>query len=287
MQLRRPAMETVLSGPLAEPLNSVVPDAFPNVLVVGATARFLGGGAVKVHHDAWHAEHVLAELASAAAMFAVQEGRLPVALFLPHNQVPSFLRAWSQPRMVQGGLWSTIELKRSVSKHEFLSSLDKRARYTWKQDERARRESGLRYEVRSLDDALIDEAAPLITDVASRNGALDSPMLASFRARKWRETTPGEHFCLEARDRSRLVGACFARVHGDVVDAYEIGLVESHPHRHTAYAALAFHLTLELALSGRRNRIELGVGHAYPKRNRGATQTRLWHIFSVPVGIHS
>ncbi|MGX7829675.1 hypothetical protein ACTG9Q_31770 [Actinokineospora sp. 24-640] len=83
---------------------------------------------------------------------------------------------------------------------------------------------------------------------------------------------------LTARDGGSLVGACFTRIGGSAVDAFEVGLDPDHPHRHTAYSALVFASTVSLAADHGLPRVELGVGHPFPKAKRGASLTRLWDM---------
>jgi len=68
---------------------------------------------------------------------------------------------------------------------------------------------------------------------------------------------------------------------------HECGLASDHPARGVLYSAVFAVAPLDYAGENGLHTVELGCGHPIPKKVRGASQTRLWHVREAgPVGGH-
>lgn len=277
---RRPGVPTGLLGTRIR--AALGPAEVDRVLVAGGATRYVGGGLVRARTDPWSTVTTLQKLTNRAAALACEQDAALVALSVPHDQVLAFQQSWGPTtKCAPGHLWASLQLGEATTVDEFVSALPKQARYNWRRDAEQIEAAGLVLTREPWDGDLLDEAASHVADVSRRNGVADDPMMVRWRLDQWREQTIGDHLCLTARDDGRLVGTCFVRVSNDVVDAFEVGLHPEHPDRHTIYAALVFRGTVALAVDFGLGRVELGIGHPYPKGRRGATLTRLWDITAV------
>lgn len=278
LQVSWPRKPGVPKGLLGARARTALGRDADRVVVVGCATRYLGGGLVRARTDPWATADVLETLVRRASGLAQEQGADLVALSVPHEQVPSFQRGFGQATCEPVHLWADLDLGDARDVDSYVAALPRDARYNWKQDAKKARSAGLALAREDWDADLVKAAAHQVADVSRRNGVDDDPVMVAWRLEQWREQTLGDHLCLTARDNGSLVGACFTRVGASAIDAFEVGLDPDHPHRHTAYSALVFASTVSLATDHGLTRVELGVGHPFPKAKRGATLTRLWDM---------
>lgn len=250
------------------------------VMLVGGVSALRGGGVIRASHDVAQTEILLASMVSEALRVAHEEALIPFAPFVPAPQVPAFVSGWRQPAAIHwADLWSTLDLEGCSTMGDFLGRSSSKVRHTWRRSLEETSAAGREVRVTAPTDDLIAAAAPLVSSVKAGNGEPDAPELASLRVRRWRRTV-GEHLAFECRDREdRLLGVTFGKVVDHRLHLAEIGLSDTDDRR-GVYGALVFDAPVAYALDRRLLSVELGPGHPYPKRSRGATQTPLWHITS-------
>lgn len=287
LQLRWPTRAGRATGLLGRNVADLVSRAGleppADVVVAGATARYKGGGLAVRRGSQWDCVDHLAELVGRAAETARERGAVLVAPQVPAPQLGAFLTALPHGTTVLPGHdWSSIDTAGLADEEAYLARHASPVRNTWRKDEEVWQRSGLELEIRPWDEALIEEAAPLVADVSTRNGTPEDPRLVPWRLTAWRENTTGRHLMLVARDAGQLVGVCFAREAIHALDAYDIGLAPDHPHRHAIYTELVVRTPVRLALRSGKDRVDLGVGHPAPKQRRGADSTLQWSLVHVP-----
>lgn len=265
--------------------GALPPELSPSeVMLVGGVSALRGGGVVREAHDVARTELLLAAMVSEAVR-AAQDLRLhPFAPFVPGPQVPAFVNGWGQRATTHwADVWSTIELEGCSTIEDFLGALGSKVRHTWKRSFEQTSVAGWDVRLAVPTDDLVVAAAPLVASVKAGNGEPDAPELASLRVRRWRRTE-GEHVAFECRGGDeRLLGVTFGKVVDRRLQLAEIGMSDDDAaadRRHDVYGALVFDAPLQYALARGLRSVELGPGHPYPKRNRGAIQTPLWHITS-------
>ncbi|WP_240955586.1 GNAT family N-acetyltransferase [Micromonospora sp. HNM0581] len=278
LQVSWPRRAGIPRGLLGDRVRAAVPGPSERVLVVGSTTRYVGGALVRERTDPWASSAVLRTLARRAGDLAAEQKATLVALAVPHGQVPILQQAWPTARCAPCDLWATIDLAGATTPAAFVATLPREVRYNWRRDRARFDASGLTLDREACSDELLDEAAGLVADVARRNGVDDDPMLVRWRLDQWCRHSAGRVLCLTVRDGKELIGVCFVRVTGDLVDAFEVGLHAEHPARHTVYATIVFRATVELATECGVDRVELGIGHPETKAHRGASLTRLWNV---------
>jgi hypothetical protein len=290
LQVRRAAGSRRPSGLLGEAVGSILQTAGLSenhqVVSVGATARYRGGGLVTRRESPWQAITLLEELVTAAANEAAARDAVLVAPQVPAPQVAGFVSALpGDTRIFPGHQWSSMDTRGAQTSEQFLARHPTAVRQTWRKDQDTWADTGLRVQVTDWDEAVIEEAAPLVAHVSLKNGTPEDERLVPWRLSRWRQDTPGRHLVAVVREAGRLVGACFFRLARYAVDAYDIGLVADHPYRHAVYTELIVHTPVRLALEAGAERVDLGVGHPLPKQRRGADATPQWNLLHVPAGV--
>ncbi|MFG2109688.1 hypothetical protein [Micromonospora chersina] len=277
--VRAGARESFVAHYATAPAAALAPGSEP-LLLLGGTARLVGGAAVTAERDPWRVEETLHALLAHAEVYAGDRGHRLVALNVPHGQLPGFLTAEPRPAVVTGaGLWSVLRIPAEGGVPAFLAGLPRKARQTWARDARDDAALGLAPAVEPLSPRLITECADLVAAVSTGNGVADDPLLAEYRIGQWAAAHPGTTLAFTRRAADgRLVGVCLARHDGGLLDLYEVGLPAAHPTRRALYAAMVFAAPLRYAREHPVRSIVLGCGHPEPKRIRGAVQTPLYHV---------
>ena len=277
-----PVWHSASPAPPASPLTTQVAAlglaAGRRYLHLGSHSRLIGGAAVLERSDRWAVEQCLTALVGGACEAARALGIQPVALYVPHGQLPAFLRSWpTPPTLHQAEVFSRIDVRLDSAGRLYHPS--KRVREVWKRDARDLVALGLTPAWQTIDGELIAEAAPLVAAVVSRNGRRTDHRLVAMELRRWWSFEPSTARALVVRAADgRLIGATFARGYGKSLELYELGMSDTFGDRRSLYATLGFVEPLRLAVATGMQTLELGVGHPLPKRIRGAVQEPLWHI---------
>ncbi len=263
--------------------SPALPQDARELLFIGGHSGLIGGMAVRHRSEPQLAERTLATLAAHAVRIAAGHEAVPVALFVPHDQVPAMVHGWGPGVTVYpGGLQSTMRLDGATTLEEFLAGCAQHTRYTWRRDIREFTGLGIRAERETLSPQLIQQAAPLVADVKVRNGTFDAAALTGYRLRRW-VADCGDRcvaFVLRGAD-GELLGVSMGEVRPPRLAMTDIGIVGEHPHRSAIYRELAFHAPMRLALDERLDEVWLGSDHEVPKRVRGATQVPQWHLVGI------
>jgi hypothetical protein len=255
------------------------------LLIVGMDTRGQGGGAARDSTDAWAPADALQGLVQKAYRLAQERDSAFIALAVPNDQVSVFVSALAgRVHLFPSGVWSTFEVGGADSVDQVVEMLPKKPRQYWRRDADRFRDGRLTLSTVDWTSDLSREGSSLVANVVRRNGTNEHPMLIERRLERWRRMTKGEHIGFLVSDHSETIAVCFARRTRDRVDAYEVGLVDGHPYRHAAYIASIIRGPVTMAAREHLPTVDLGIGHPYPKRVRGAKQVLLWDVVSYDFG---
>jgi hypothetical protein len=256
-----------------------------DLLFVGGHSGLVGGMAIRGRADPIPAESTIAALAAHALQLASDRRMSPVALYVPHAQVPAFIQVWTPAaRLYPAGVQSSIRLNGVTTLEGFLAQCDKDARNTWRRDLRELDERGIQAQRCDVSTELMRASAPLVAAVKVRNGTFDAAPLTRFRLCRWADASGRRRLAWTVRGPGEeLVGVSMGELRGQALVLTDIGIVPDHPDRSAFYRELAFRAPTQFALDEGLEAVHLGSGHALPKRARGAVQTAQWHLVGSAV----
>ncbi|MBB2893352.1 hypothetical protein [Flexivirga oryzae] len=130
---------------------------------------------------------------------------------------------------------------------DFVATLTAPPRRTWKVDISAASNLELTYSAAPLSPQQIPELAPLISDVAARNG-IRQPLFVQRQILRNLLTQAGEPVVVRSSIDGRPAGACVCRRYDTFLDAFQVGIIE-HENRREIYHFTAFVAPLLYALS--------------------------------------
>lgn len=284
LSTHRPTTSRFSGGPydltfLHDRLARPVPEDPRRWVFVGG-CRDLAAGAVTAgglsEADTDRVRRALAAHAFGAAHAA---GDLPVGLHVREKEAEAFV-AGLGPRASARVLDETAELPLTGDDPEqHVMALRPSQRERCRKDRR--RFEALGYLAARVPAAsVLAEAAPLVCAVKAKYGVADHPRLSLFRLQEWVRAF-GEEACHASvvRDGAgRLVAVSFFTVQGEVLEGYEIGLVDELPGREFAYLQAMIHGPVDHAFELGCRSIDLGLSSSTVKQRRGAVISATWLV---------
>lgn len=249
----------------------------PAVLIGGGLAQFRAGVWTRAKDRSGRAA-VVSSMVREALGRARENGSRPVGLFVADPDVRAFQAAANPaPRSESRHGFCTLELNDATTLDEFFDSQPRKSRQTWHRDHRDAQRLGLIHEVVSFDDEITRAAAPLIADVARRNGFAEHHQITRWRMIGYKNR-PGQHFYIRISDGGGVVAYTACRIWGTALQAHTVGIDPTVAERRSVYHYAAYMAPLAVAVADGWSQVEYGTTHEQPKLARGCDAVPLWHL---------
>jgi hypothetical protein len=261
---------------------AVAPDLFRQIsasdyLLLGGHSDLVADALVATDLGAQHRFGVTATLVAEGVGRAERAGLVAAALYVPDRSVDAFMAGFGGGARRQVDTAWTLAVP-ADGPDGYLASLDHGRRSVVRRDWRRLDALGIRAEECPAREA-VAEAAALVVNVKHRHGVADHPRLAGLRLDSWASDGFGVRtaFVVRGRDQ-RMLAVSFGCRHGEVLEMYELGLVEDAEVRHAAYTEVLVYAPLRHAWRTGCTTVGLGLGSSQPKRLRGAVASPVWAV---------
>jgi hypothetical protein len=264
--------------------GSLSPDA-RDWLLIGGRSDLAAGAAVRAALSPPQARRMRRELVREAVSAARTEGLTAVAMYVHGDEIDPFveLLGASATAMVEQACVLPVSVADPAEYPSGSPRRTRRIKQDLARDLRRIADAGLHSQPCPASDAVL-AAAPLICAVKARHAIPDHPRLVQLRLNAWAAARADTSLAFQVRDTAgELVAVSFFYDDGRVLEGYEIGLADTHEHRHHAYLEAMIYAPFRYAQRRGLASIELGLGSTAPKVNRGATLRPVWAAVD-PVG---
>jgi hypothetical protein len=255
-----------------------VADLTGRLLVVGGGLAQSRAGVWTRAVDSTGRAQAIRELVGKALVMARSEAARPISLFVPEADLGAFEEGTSRPALTQRqAKWCELSLSGARTFDEFLCTQPRKARQTWRRDERDAERLKLTYEVTDFSESNTAAAVPLIAEVLRRNDMPEHERIVRRRMQAF-QYRPGCHFYIRTLDSCGTIGYTACRIWGSTLDAHTVGIDASATDRRSAYHYAGFMATLLVALEKGLSKIEYGATHEHPKLVRGCAAVDMWKV---------
>ncbi|HEX5995228.1 MAG TPA: GNAT family N-acetyltransferase [Jiangellales bacterium] len=276
-RLKGSAFAAATSDPamLAPGLFGRVPAS--DYLLLGGHGDLVADALVAADVSADHRFAVTAALVAEGTGRAERSGLVAAALCVPDGSVEAFVAGFGAAARQEVDRAWTLRVP-AGGPDGYLASLDHGRRSVVRRDWRRLDALGVRAEECPAREA-VGEAAQLVVNVKHRHGVADHPRLAALRLDDWASDEFGLRtaFVVRGPDR-RMLAVSFGCRHGEMLEMYEVGLVDDSEVRHAAYTEVLVYAPLRSAWRTGCTTVGLGLGSAQPKRLRGAVGSPVWAV---------
>jgi hypothetical protein len=251
--------------------------AADDYLLLGAPWDLVADALIAAHVSDDDRFTITAALAAEAVRRAEADGLVAAALHVPGRSVDAFSAGFGGGRRRETDTAWTLPVP-ADGPTGYLASLDHGRRSVVRRDWRRLDALGIRAEEYVAGEA-VTEAAPLVVNVKHRHGIADHHRLARLRLDDWSRDEFGLRIAFVVRDRDgQMLAVSFGCHHGDMLEMYEVGMVEDAELRHTAYTEVLVYAPLRYAWRTNCTAVGLGLGSAQPKQLRGAVGSPVWVV---------
>ncbi|MEV4467874.1 hypothetical protein AB0J51_30135 [Micromonospora echinofusca] len=246
--------------------------------------RLVGGGLGQFRAGVWASpvaepdrQALITELVRQAVDEARRDGAAAVSPFVGAADLAAFTSAAEGVRTRAQASWCSLPIGAAGDIDEFIDGQERKCRQTWRRDQRDAERLGLTHEVVPIVDEHLRAAAPLVAEVAQRNGLDEHVRIAQWRVKNYLRR-PGHHFLIRSSAGGQALAYTVCRRWGGTLDAHTVGIDGQTPHRRSVYHFAAYLAPLGVAISAGLRRLDLGLAHEQPKLVRGCQAEPMWFV---------
>ncbi|MEU9506034.1 hypothetical protein AB0D32_07105 [Micromonospora sp. NPDC048170] len=246
--------------------------------------RLVGGGLGQFRAGVWASpvaepdrQALITDLVRRAVDEARRDGVAAVSPFVGAADLDAFTSTAGDVHTRAQASWCSLPIDAAGDVDQFIDGQERKCRQTWRRDQRDAERLGLTYDVVPLDDEHLRAAAPLVAEVARRNGLDEHVRIAQWRVKNYLRR-PGRHFLIRSSASGQALAYTVCRRWGRTLDAHTVGLDGRTPQRRSVYHFAAYLAPLRVAISAGLRRLDLGLAHEQPKLVRGCEAEPMWFV---------